>query len=116
MIETIRPADPVLSWTILLVAAGLTALPTAEARSQAVCSEPVPPICATGTISGTTISEDVAHQRCIADTERYREKLATYRDCVQKSLDRTDAALEAADRLVKCLKSGSGDCHLPKED
>ena len=83
--------------------------------AQALCSQPVTPICATAvpaTDPNGATSQDVARRRCAEDAETYREKLVEYRQCLEGSLQETTAAVEAADRFIRCLQDGGADCRL----
>lgn len=116
-----RPARPsFLPLPALLLAAVLLPAPLpAPVLAQALCSEPVEPICAT-TIPATDPSaatdRGVATNRCLEDMESYRTKLADYRNCLAGTLATAERSQKAADEFVRCLQGGQPECRLERVD
>lgn len=117
MARSSRPPPQLLPTVILAAVTGLAAAvaPASQAAAQALCSEPVKPICAT-TIPATDPSaatdQGVARNRCLDDMETYRGKLTEYRDCLQGSVAYAEGSLKAAATFVRCLQDGEPECRL----
>lgn len=98
-----------------VVGLALAMLLAAPSQAQTLCSEPVEPICAT-TIPATNPSaateQGVARNRCVEDAARYREKLLTFRGCLQGSIAEADKGIEATDTFIQCLEREEPDCRL----
>ena len=119
MVRSIRPFPPLLPALMLAAALPLAAVspiaPASRALAQALCSEPVEPICAT-TIPATDPSaatdQGVARNRCLDDMESYRGKLGDYRACLEGSVAHAERSLKAAAEFVRCLEDNKPECRL----
>lgn len=119
MVRSLRPLPPLLPVLMLAAVAALASAPVCGAFAQALCSEPVEPICAT-TIPATDPSaatdQGVARKRCLEDMESYRGKLMEYRACLQGSVAHADGSLDAAADFVRCLEDGKPECRLGRAE
>jgi len=120
MARSIRPLPtllPMLMAASLGLAVAAAIVPAAVA--QALCSEPVEPICAT-TIPATDPSAatdaGVARKRCLDDMDSYRAKLTEYRACLQGSVAHAERGLAAAADFARCLEDEKPECRLGRAD
>lgn len=123
MVRSIRPLPPLLPVLILAAALQIVGagayVPASRAVAQALCSEPVEPICATtvpATDPSAATDRGVARFRCLADMETYRGKLTEFRACLEGSVAHADSSLKAAGDFVRCLEDGKPECRLGRTD
>lgn len=94
----------------VLLIAGLLAGLAGPARSQALCSMPLPPTCAD---YAPTYEDGPTTERCRQELDQFGQDMKDYLSCLEKEVEQTMARADALREYFECRAAGREDCQPP---